>query len=1060
MNYNNSQKNIKNIRLNIGRIFFFLTLLLSLSSNTTAQSYFFDNYGVSEGLAQSTVFSVYQDNKHIVWLGTRAGLSRFDGKYFENYSIEDGLAPNGVKVIFEDSLNRIWIGHTGGGITILENNKFTIFAAPEEIFNSDITAITADKQGSIWIASELSGTIKIDNTEETLKESTYEHFIGNKLSDRVFGACTLKSGNTIFITDAFLKTYNHELKKFENFELNGMPRYFQITCLFEDSNSHIWIGTHHGGLYEYLPEKNEFKFYDYIREGIGSNWITAISEDTNRNIFIGTWGGGLTKIDPTRNITNYHATNGLNDTKIRSICPDAEGNILFGTNEHGLALFKGELFTGYYGENEFLNAQVWSILETSKGEFWFGTNRGLTIYNPEKSGKDAFSKFPKLDGTSIKILKEDSENQIWIATDAQGIFTYLVKNGIYTYEGKLNNNINNLKVNALETDKKGNVWVGTLDGLIRYKFSDRSMDHYTQTAGLSGNDISALYFDKNSVLWIGSRGNGINCLKDGAFEKIDLKEKYTPTCFTEDRDGNIWMGTEAHGVILVSQKTKKEVSAYTEQNGIFANYINLIHCDKNGIIYIGTNKGVNVIHPKTGLIYGYSKHNGLTGIETKPNAVIEDKSENLWFGTIAGAFRYNPKLVSTQIIQPFTHIIKMKVNLTDRQMVEDMSLNNSQNNIIFEYTSICLSNPDAVKYKIFLEGADKEWRTVTENSVTYPALMPNSYTFNVIAQNGEGIWNEKPIQYKFEIRPPFYKTWWFLIGCIIVGTFLVLLYIKIRVKTLKEQNRILEEKVEERTAEVVAQKEELSVKNKDITDSIQYAKRIQFAVIPAELPFEDTFILLKPKDIVSGDFYWVYKYGNLEFIAAVDCTGHGVPGAFMSIIGCNLLNKVIRENHIYQPSKILDALNEELLLSLPSQEGEIIQDGMDMSIVCFNTETSTLEYAGAFNPLYVIKNGEMEEMKADRFSIGRSSLEMKNHFNNYTIDIKKGDIIYMLSDGYADQFGGPDGKKFKYKTLKDLLTSICTESMQTQQTILDKTIEEWRGSLEQVDDILIIGRRF
>lgn len=173
-----------------------------------------------------------------------------------------------------------------------------------------------------------------------------------------------------------------------------------------------------------------------------------------------------------------------------------------------------------------------------------------------------------------------------------------------------------------------------------------------------------------------------------------------------------------------------------------------------------------------------------------------------------------------------------------------------------------------------------------------------------------------------------------------------------------------------------------------------------------------------------------------------------------------MFNKIIKENHIYQPSKVLDALNRELLLSLPSQEGEVIQDGMDLSIICYNRNTRELQYAGAFNPLYVIKDGDIEEIKADRFSIGRTSLEMESHFTNHTLKMEQGDCIYLFSDGYADQFGGDEGKKFKYKTLKDLLITIHKEPMLVQKEILDTTIEKWRGELEQVDDILMVGRRF
>jgi serine phosphatase RsbU (regulator of sigma subunit) len=331
-----------------------------------------------------------------------------------------------------------------------------------------------------------------------------------------------------------------------------------------------------------------------------------------------------------------------------------------------------------------------------------------------------------------------------------------------------------------------------------------------------------------------------------------------------------------------------------------------------------------------------------------------------------------------------------------------------------------------------------------------------------MAQNSEGLWNSEPIVFNFQINPPFYKTWWFILICIFTGASLIVVYIKVRESNLVREKQVLEEKVIERTAEVVAQKEELAQKNKDITDSIRYAKRIQFAILPPVLPFDDTFILFKPKDIVSGDFYWLMVTGDLEFLAAVDCTGHGVPGAFMSIIGYNSLNKIVKEHKIYKPSDILDRLNYEVIdnLQRTDSEGGAIQDGMDMSLICYNKKTKLLQFAGAFNPLWMVRDGVLEEIKADRFPIGRAKLETEKKFTNIEIQIQKGDTFYFFSDGYADQFGGDSGKKFKSKPMKELVLALQEFPMNKQRDVLEGALETWRGDIEQVDDILVIGRRF
>ena len=210
------------------------------------------------------------------------------------------------------------------------------------------------------------------------------------------------------------------------------------------------------------------------------------------------------------------------------------------------------------------------------------------------------------------------------------------------------------------------------------------------------------------------------------------------------------------------------------------------------------------------------------------------------------------------------------------------------------------------------------------------------------------------------------------------------------------------------------------MRNRDITDSITYAKRIQFAILPSDIPFSKTFIVFKPKDIVSGDFYWMNIAGGKEFLAAVDCTGHGVPGAFMSFIGYTSLNKIIIEQGIYKPSDILNRLNEEVATTLHQKGEDIVNDGMDIALICYSPETGILEYAGAFNPLIVVRKGELIEIKADRFAIGRATGSEKT-FTNHEIQLEEGDALYLYSDGYADQFGGPEGKKFKTAALKELL---------------------------------------
>ncbi len=278
---------------------------------------------------------------------------------------------------------------------------------------------------------------------------------------------------------------------------------------------------------------------------------------------------------------------------------------------------------------------------------------------------------------------------------------------------------------------------------------------------------------------------------------------------------------------------------------------------------------------------------------------------------------------------------------------------------------------------------------------------------------------------------------------------------------LENQNQMLEVQVKERTAEITEQKEIIEEKNKDITDSINYAKRIQNAILASKeikyKLFPNAFVLYKPKDIVSGDFYWFAGKDGRRLIAACDCTGHGVPGALMSMIGNNLLNKIVSEKAITTPDKILTELDEEIRKALKKDENIDSKDGMDVALLSFSSETE-MEYSGANRPLWIIRDGKLEEIKATKISIGGDRYNVEMDFKNHIVKLEKGDTVYIASDGFADQFNNDD-KKLMTRRFKEILLSIQNLSMAEQEKYLDEFIEKWKGGLEQTDDILVIGIR-
>ncbi len=266
----------------------------------------------------------------------------------------------------------------------------------------------------------------------------------------------------------------------------------------------------------------------------------------------------------------------------------------------------------------------------------------------------------------------------------------------------------------------------------------------------------------------------------------------------------------------------------------------------------------------------------------------------------------------------------------------------------------------------------------------------------------------------------------------------------------------------EQNIEIKQQRDQIFQQKQEITDSIHYASRIQNAVLPREellSKLSDHFILFKPRDIVSGDYYWMTEKDGKTFVLAADCTGHGVPGAFMSMLGISFMNEIVNKSDHTEANIILNQLRANVVQSLHQrgEEGEQ-KDGMDLALCVIDVKLKKIQYAGAYNPLIMIRNGEMIEYKADKMPIGIYA-EKDHSFTNNEIEVQKGDNFYMFSDGYVDQFGGPKAKKFMSKNFKELLLSICPKTMKEQREILDRTIEEWRGQIEQIDDILVMGFR-
>ena len=593
--------------------------------------------------------------------------------------------------------------------------------------------------------------------------------------------------------------------------------------------------------------------------------------------------------------------------------------------------------------------------------------------------------------------------------------------------------------------------------------------------------------------------------------------------FSQDTDSNIWVGTIRDGVFMIQRPELWEEGLQNIKVIHLDTTSNLSYGKPNFImaagnkIFAGTSNGVFSYMPDTkrfdydsainkkctsyemfihrlsfeagGNLWSVVMHdegkwsevrfvNLTTGRECSPwaddqreiiNALHHEEDGVSWLGGTIGLLRYREKAaVQTSVFNTYIRWVQSAQDtlfggtwLNNDIVVPNQPeslipvLKYRQNSLLFRFAAISPNSELGLKYSYWLEGSDEkswsDWSATSEKEYTF--LHEGTYRLHVRAKDVFGNISTEDV-YEFVILPPWYRTIWAYLLYLLL--FALFVWMAIHVST-----RSLQKIIKERTAEIVKQKDVIEQKNKDIMDSISYARRIQETILPSRslvnryLP--NAFILYKPRDIVSGDFYWLQHRAGKTLLAAADCTGHGVPGAFMSILGVTFLNEITSRREVQHANQVLEILRENVIQSLSSDGGEGgTKDGMDIAFLVLDDRDKTCEFAGAYNSLLIIRNGEVIEYKADRMPIGAHTRQ-DEPFTNHNVEVQKGDHLYIFSDGFIDQFGGEEGKKFMSKRFKDLLISISHLPLEVQKERLNAANEEWRGHHEQVDDVLVIG---
>lgn len=829
-------------------------------------------------------------------------------------------------------------------------------------------------------------------------------------------------------------------------------------------------------------EKGEYQFSAPSRSLLPSLANEKVYQIEKRGdyYYINVVSKGIYMTDLDFNIVRIFSYNdGLEGSLINHFFFDLQDNLWL-LQDKGIHFMELSSPISLYGKNRGIKEGIESVSADEKRIF-VGTGDDLLIANKEDK--------------EINFVKNEAFKDVvfdfqYFDTDYGRKYLCISFSGIYEFDPKSNNYTFLNEIPAWRfhqyTEDRNVIYVGLVGGLGKIEVTPNGLVYTDVIAGLNGDVISVK--NVGELIYFGERGAGLHeyNVRTGERKLFSIDKEYNKKsyyCVSLLKD-KVFVGCQSGLYLYNKQKGKLE---------IFVDEDKYLKFDPNLDIHILKNENDKHLWVVWNTKIGTEENRRFTGYLTLENgkakifkwpyylidkaSVTNDiyfESESLiWLGGWNGLYVFNRDKAKEMNHQFKVIIDKVWINNSERFGNPKLSKNFGrfdfeENTIRFSFRSNSYVGNHQIVYSVKLEGYD-DWSEYSENNqVAYSKLHEGEYILKIKAKDVYGFESEVT-SLSFRVFPPWYRTWYAYLAYAILVFVFIRFVVKISTQRIKRQNQMLEETVKERTKEIASQNEqleeqkaELTRKSNDILDSIKYAKRIQNTILPTETKlgemFHEHFVFYVPKDIVSGDFYWAKKVDHLDVFGVFDCTGHGVPGALVSIVGNNALVRAINEFQLRSPESILDKMRDLVISSFKTDGNQHLNDGMDAALCTIDAEKNKLYYSGANNECIVIRNGEIFELTPNKQPVGE--FIYPKPFVLHEFDLEPGDVVYLYSDGYVDQFGGPKGKKFKSGTFKKLLLDIAKMPMNEQMTIIQSTFYDWKGELDQVDDVCVLGVRF
>ncbi|MCQ2252872.1 MAG: SpoIIE family protein phosphatase [Bacteroidales bacterium] len=1108
------------------RHLYIIIFILSITNLYRPQSVYaqadhiFTTIGESNGLRNVVITSIAEDGNGFIWMGSPTGLVRYDGyhsAYFNN--IQDGLKGNCVIDLGTDSYGNIWIS-TENGVSKydIKQESFTnypLITDGEPSYTYQANTIICPANGKILFLSNHGMLCEFDSAQNAfcpiLESYTKEHspkacfacsdgnllvfnqkgrdiqqidYSGKCIREYIYihgndgayinnantimgngdGTMYLGSDNGLFLIDNINKSITHIA------EAGGIPMPQQIKALYRDHDGLIWIGTNAEELHIYNDKDNTLEVITsdknhQSRIKLNSCSVMDILEDSRGLIWLATWqGASYTEQQSSRlfqSITSQDFPDILTQNLISDVV-EVGDRLVIASDGGGLTFWKPEenKRLDLWQTNGMRNSSILTLATDSKGNIYNGGyNHGLSRISSNYSRIDNYVANPEnpnaLESDFVRDILIENDNRIWVLTNGGGL--HLLDPDTKKIERIRQDRNGNKPVSPYgiciaQAPNKNIIW-GTYHGLVCYDYLDNKITNHVadpqNPTTISHNWVYCVRVDSKGKIWVGT-ASGLNIFDQasGTFRLPGNNADLANICcysMEEDSRGYIWIGT-SNGIMKINSENCQVERTYGSYDGIVSNnfYVNGSRTTKDGTMYFCNMDGLIRLNP-----------NKITHKPLLPKP------------TIVGL------LIDYKLEKPGAKTSPLQQSITRTDYI---TLNSKQNSFAIQFASLGYLDCESYSYMYRILGGDNEnWIDIgTRREIDFISMAPGKYTIQICARNSDNT-SSVPTELTIEVLPPWYATTFMKILMVILGITTALILYKLRIEHLKQQRETLRLQVMERTEELSALNDELqnslqriNSKNIAIQGSIKYAQTIQQALLTKQQDFGKFFepaVVYMPKDIVSGDFFWMKECKGMIFASNIDCTGHGVPGAFMSLIANSILNDIIDTEKLYEPAQILSELSWRISRML-EQERSDNKDGMDMALCRFGKDPSgkitQLTYAGAKNPVYLQKAGssQYEILPADRKSIAGGIREgqilTRLTFSQTERSVESGDVIYMYSDGIIDHTN-QQRKRFGRKRLFEMLSSMQNMNMEMQAQIIAQTISEYANGSEQRDDISVLG---